>query len=138
MQDSEKKVEPTAPIGPSWAVTIVPLLLLAAFFIVMISVGETTRRTPEERRARTCGRDGESDAIYMAKEFVTKRLKAPSSADFPRRLQSAVYGKGCTFVVAGVVDAQNSFGAMIRGAYTGTLEYDPETDSWTAKDLVID
>lgn len=138
MQDAEKKLESTPPAGPNWAVIIIPVFLLAAFCTAMVETGKTTTETPADRRARICGKGGESDAVYMAQEFVTDRLKAPSTADFPRRLQSAVYGKDCTFIITGMVDAQNSFGAMIRSTYVGTLEYSPEADSWTVKDLLID
>ena len=74
----------------------------------------------------------------MAKQFVTQRLKAPSTADFGGFLsgnyQSAddcVTKTGPnTYLAAGWVDSQNSFGAMIRTTFVVKLR-DDKNGKWT-------
>lgn len=62
------------------------------------------------------------DAKICAMEIVKQNLKAPSTADFPApSLMSASNSYGDTWVVEGYVDAENSFGAMIRENFTVTL-----------------
>jgi hypothetical protein len=69
----------------------------------------------------------------MSKQFMEKRLKAPSTADFPwysNSEVSVIHRGGGTFDVRSYVDAQNSFGAQIRTHYTCTLK-DNGNDSWS-------
>lgn len=64
---------------------------------------------------------------YGSQEAVKAALKAPSTAKFP----SAVFGqddwrlwkKGDMVTVQSWVDAQNSFGAMIRSKFTAQFSY---------------
>ena len=62
------------------------------------------------------------DAKICAMQIVEQNLKAPSTADFPApSLMSASNPYGDTWVIEGYVDAENSFGAMIRENFTVTL-----------------
>lgn len=61
------------------------------------------------------------DAQYHCKEFVSARLKAPSTASFSSP-STAGSGEG-PYTVHGVVDSQNSFGAMLRSSYTCTVQF---------------
>jgi hypothetical protein len=57
-------------------------------------------------------------AYVEAKDFVSRRLKAPATADFAGYSDSAVVNKGDgTYIVVSHVDAQNAFGAKIRTQY---------------------
>ncbi len=49
--------------------------------------------------------------------IVSSHLKAPSTAKFPWPDEEKVSRSGDTWTVSGWVDAQNSFGAMIRSNY---------------------
>lgn len=74
----------------------------------------------------------EFGAKYMCEQFVTERLKAPSTAEFSSDPDVySVNGKPKNYaIVRGYVDAQNSFGAMIRSYYDCQVHYDiddPET-----------
>lgn len=96
--------------------------------------------TPESRRAEYCGDTHDSlfFAYSYAKDFVERRLKAPSTADFggfrdPDVTTARV--SGCEFLSKGYVDAQNSFGAKIRTPYSVTLEYLPEKKAWRAENI---
>lgn len=64
----------------------------------------------------------EIGAFVMSQEFVKEQLKAPSTAEFPWYEDSYVEDLGGgRFRVSAHVDAQNTFGAMIRSKYTCVL-----------------
>ena len=68
-----------------------------------------------------CTTGNEEDvAGQEAKHFVKQTLKAPRTAKFPFIVQGEYQGD-CLFVVRSYVDAENSFGAMIRTHYKATL-----------------
>jgi len=95
------------------------------------------------------GSDGESEkkdsskmdteAFTISKRFVEDRLKAPGSADFPVLDFTSKYQGDGTYIVTSYVDAQNSFGAMIRMYYVAKLKYNGGDWSsrlnWTLLDL---
>lgn len=56
------------------------------------------------------------DARRVCEGFVTDRLKAPSTAQFTRGGVTGTAVDGVT--VTGAVDAQNYFGAMVRGTFS--------------------
>lgn len=94
--------------------------------------------TPEIRREAKCGKEGKFSAGYMAEKFVRDRLKAPSTAKFPWYEESSVTISGeCEFVIRSYVDAQNSYGAMLRSDYVVKLEYDPVENVYTAQNIQI-
>jgi hypothetical protein len=66
-------------------------------------------------------RDRRPEAWQVCKQFVEEKLKAPSSADFPSRFAPGIeivrLEPGDEFEIVGYVDAQNSFGAMLRNHY---------------------
>jgi len=83
------------------------------------------------------GNHGEVDAFYISQQFVTKKLKAPSTAKFPWRSESTVKDLGNNrYEVISYVDAQNSFGAMLRMHYKCTVEY-VSGDNWKLISLEI-
>jgi hypothetical protein len=69
--------------------------------------------------------DGRIEALVMAHQFMERRLKAPSTADFPSIVSEGVgvfhMGNG-VFIVNSHVDAQNSFGAKIRTRFICKLK----------------
>ena len=69
---------------------------------------------------------GESDAWVCAKDVVERNLKSPSSAKFCLMSEATIHYNGeedggSRYTVSGYVDAQNSFGAMIRKNFTVNL-----------------
>lgn len=69
------------------------------------------------------------DAKRQSENFVKNRLKSPSTAKFDDPCESCVVKQDDgTWVVNSYVDAQNSFGAMIRENYICKMSYDPNTD----------
>jgi len=67
-----------------------------------------------------------TSAEIVCQKFVTARLKAPSTAKFPSTTEQSVHtitGQTDAFRVISYVDAENSFGAMIRNYYTCDVQY---------------
>lgn len=62
-------------------------------------------------------------AFNDAKDEVEKRLKAPSTAKFCKEYEAEILRDGNTWTVEGWVDAENSFGAMLRNKFVVKLTY---------------
>ena len=76
-------------------------------------------------------------AHVMCQTFVKRRLKSPSTADFPGGVAGTITERG-TIVVTSHVDSQNSFGAMIRTNYVCEVRpQDPKGKNWTLVDLRV-
>lgn len=63
------------------------------------------------------------DARAACRELVKDRLRSPASAQFS---DLAHRGSGVQFVVTGIVDSENAFGAMIRNSFTCEVRLDGE------------
>jgi hypothetical protein len=75
-------------------------------------------------------------AWVACQEFVGKRLKAPSTADYQSYDKGGVTIKtDSSFTVRGYVDAQNSFGAKLRSTYT--CEVHSAANQWILDDITI-
>jgi hypothetical protein len=93
---------------PDW-VPLVVITVIGAAIIAVVAAGALGDPDPE---------DAVKDACQSS---VESRLKAPSSADFGGQI--ATDDGGGSWTVEGSVDAQNSFGAMMRTDYTCTVDY---------------
>lgn len=90
----------------------------------------------EQERAKQCGEDSSAMAYVMSQQFVTDRLRAPATAEFPWSNEARVKPLGdCRFRVAAHVDSQNGFGALIRTHYTAVLIFTPESEMWEVEAL---
>jgi hypothetical protein len=79
----------------------------------------------------------EIGAFVMCKEFVRDRLKAPRTAKFQSVTQADFdYKGGQTWRVSSWVDAENSFGAMIRTDFVCEIRYEGD-DEWRLVDLEL-
>ncbi len=81
----------------------------------------------------------ELNAFIAGQRLVKDRLKAPSTAkfsDYYRGDSGASRVKGTTFRTWGYVDAQNSFGAMLRSQYLAFLNHDG--GYWNLDYLLLD
>jgi hypothetical protein len=86
-------------------------------------------RPPEDRKI---------EALSMCEQFVERRLKAPSTAKFSHVWDTTMTGSGDgPYRVSGFVDAQNSFGAMLRNHYVCTAQRSSSSDTWTLIDLTM-
>jgi hypothetical protein len=74
------------------------------------------------------------DAYTMSQDFMKRKLKAPASAQFQPFKSSevtVVFADGW-YLVSAPVDAQNSFGAMLRNNYLCKLRPVGNGDKWEA------
>lgn len=77
----------------------------------------------------------EIDAFVMSQNFVEKRLKAPSTAEFCSYSDATVLDLGDgRFRVSAYVNAENSFGAKVRTTYICVLK-SKDGDTWTLERL---
>ncbi len=73
-----------------------------------------------------------SDARDACREFVLDRIKSPATAEFSdERVIGIDPGP---YTVAGNVDSENSFGALLRGTYSCTVRADG--DRWVLESLI--
>lgn len=103
------------------------VLLIIASIVAGYWIFGIPERGPRVEAASNCDR---ISAFVMSQEFVRRELKSPKTAEFPYISDATVTvtpGKKCRFSVASYVDAQNSFGALIRTNYT--------VDVWTENGL---
>jgi hypothetical protein len=98
------------------------LLFLGPCFIALITHKETTPQKNTEYPT-------EIDACVQSTHIVENNLKSPSSAKFPW-VCSAFRTPAGAWSVHSYVDAQNSFGAMIRTNYIWTAEYNKDKNEW--------
>ncbi len=101
---------------------------------------EAARRAAQAQadRLAECSNEKTALAYVMIQEDVRRSLRAPSTAEFPGRFGVGTRNMGnCIYQVVGHFDAQNSFGAMIRGTFTGTTEYFPARGSWRTLTLDV-
>ena len=79
-------------------------------------------------------------AYVASQNMVTQRLRSPSTADFPNFGTNGVivnFERKCHFMVAGYVDAQNSFGGTARTRYIIEIEANPETGGYSGRNLIM-
>jgi hypothetical protein len=75
--------------------------------------------------------DRSGPAVTACENYVKNRLKAPATAKF----SDERWGQdGDTFTITGAVDAQNSFGALLRSRFTCRV-HDGGGDTWTVQSL---
>jgi hypothetical protein len=105
-------------ISGKTALIIMAVAFVLMFFFVFIPVSKHASK-PQRH-------DGPFEAQVMAQQFVKDGLKSPSTAHFGytgQLLDNIKRLDDGTFVVKGWVDAQNSFGAIIRTHYVLKLKY---------------
>ena len=77
------------------------------------------------------------DAFVMSQEFLKKKLKAPATAKFPDYENKSVQYLGDSiYTVVSYVDAQNTYGALLRSGYHCSLKY--EGENWQLITVSLD
>ncbi len=73
-----------------------------------------------------------TSAKYVAQQCVERELKSPKSAEFPyeKEAYSILHLNGDTFMVTSYVDAQNSYGALLRSNYVSVVRIDDKGDGY--------
>ncbi|HEY9414310.1 MAG TPA: hypothetical protein VIQ30_06100 [Pseudonocardia sp.] len=95
----------------------------AAVAAILVAAGGTAY-------ALGSGSSDEDTAVERCQTAVTAKLKSPASAEFADKVDVTTQkgNFGTYFQVFGQVDAQNGFGATVRGAYHCKVTL--EGDSW--------
>ena len=114
-------------------------LVLAIIGIVVLLIIFSPAKAPSST-ASAPREPGNIDAQVMCQQFIEKQLKAPSTAKFPSSREWKIDHVAGTadYHASSYVDAQNSFGAMIRSNITCDMTYDASTKLWTASKASID
>lgn len=90
---------------------------------------------PEPEPAYDLSEDSIS-ATVMCEEFVTDRLRSPSTADFPWTSERETYNpKRNTWTIVSYVDSQNGFGAEVRTDWVCEIT-SSDGENWTLVDLI--
>ncbi len=118
--------------GASILASVVSITVAVIFIASIFGGSDSGAGTKPSKRASPTRA---TDAIYPCKEFVKRRLKAPSTAEFPWSGQKAAKTAHGTYVVQSYVDAQNGFGAMIRNHYV--CEVVRTDNKWKLEDVVV-
>jgi len=120
--------------NPVWKKCLIGVI--ASFALLCYAISLPTPPPSAETTAPKVEHDPLS-AFVMSQTFVEKQLKAPATAKFPLYSESKVTDLGDgKYKVDSYVDAQNSFGAMIRTNYTCTLKYVGD-DKWQAEEVQL-
>lgn len=114
---------PDRPVRSAWEKAVIAVLVGVAFvgsLAWLLAVKGQANDPAIRERERLA--DLKLSACYAAKGFVERRLKAPSTAKFPNCYDVAVadYSRP-DYTMTLAVDAQNSFGAMLRNRYLITV-----------------
>ena len=102
---------------------ILPALLLAA--CVRESDGGQVARTSSPQDV----------APYMCQVFMKQALKSPGTASFVTDAVGAEQLDSVTWRAWGAVDAQNSFGAVLRSDFECQMRYEAANDRWELLNL---
>ncbi|MDZ7798366.1 MAG: hypothetical protein U5L76_01980 [Patescibacteria group bacterium] len=129
----EKKKKSSSAIG---CLVIIIILVIVGF---VSCSGDNDQNNSTSTTTTTTS---DSMAFVIAKGFVRDSLKSPSSADFPiLDFVSTSLGEN-RYQVTSHVDAENSFGVMIRSDWVATLKYlegdDADQNNWELEKLIID
>lgn len=113
----------------------ITLFVIVVMVALILSSGSKTN-TPD-----TPYMPSDSDAYVTSQTFVKLNLKAPATADFPTKSQAKIFQSfddDNIWEVTSYVDAQNSFGALIRSNFYVKIEYVPAKEEWKLLDIKID
>lgn len=126
--------------GNYWGCLVSSFIVFVVALMAFAWGGDYTWHPPTPvDRGPDSGLVDRSDACSMSQKFVRDALKSPASAKFPLWTEEncIVSQRGRIWIVSSYVDAQNSFGAMLRNDYVVEMIYYPSTDKWTLQDIQI-
>jgi hypothetical protein len=111
-----------------------PWLLAAVVAFALVSAGAwfLTRSDPAPPATSTTTIEG---AYVACEDAVRLRLKAPGTAQFGGRQASTTNPNQIPIYVTGWVDAENSFGALLRMEYECTVGHDER--GWLVSELTV-
>lgn len=108
--------------------------LIAGIAFLCLFLYSCTGRNSDGAKRDYC--NDEDYAYVAAKNLIKEKLKSPNSAKFSHITETTVTKyNGCIFEFSGYVDAQNSFGAMLREDYKIKVKYSETKDTYYLIDL---
>lgn len=113
-------------------------VLVIVMFVAVSQIYSDMVSTPKNPNAWKT-EDNKITAYLMMEDWVKDRLKAPSTAKFPRTTDYQSHTtklEGNKYQIHSYVDAQNSFGAQIRTYFKGTVQQISE-DKWSLISLEL-
>ncbi len=90
---------------------------------------------PDRGLGHMAAHGSQAEAYIRARECVAESLLSPASAQFPWLPDSARFD-GAAWHVAGHVDSQNAFGALIRSHWR--CEIEKRNGEWHCRALTVD
>lgn len=127
----------TRNLGTIALIPILAVLTLGCEELDTASVDDPTSevaKITDKKNKETLPRGDEYMAEVMCQEFVSKKLRAPSTAEF-NNTQHKVTGK--RWFVWGTVSAQNAFGGTVDAPYSCLLDETKRDDYWSAKSVMV-
>lgn len=110
-----------------WSVLTIAIISIPLFLLISGKSITMFKPKPIQPKVYT-EQDRERTAYVCAKFKVEEELKAPSTAKFQPSPDAVITNNGSYYFVKSYVDAQNSFGAMIRTDFIcKVLSPNPET-----------
>jgi len=102
------------------------IIICVGIILFCIMVVTCIVNMPEEDPNAWKTEDNKIMAYIMIEDFVKQRLKSPGTAEFPGVLDGKIDHVTAlgnqTYRIISYVDAQNSFGAMIRTKFIGEIK----------------
>jgi len=108
---------------------IIMILLAGGMYYMEVGGKEKSHKQPKPTAKQSLTQRQGLWAPAVAKHFVKMQLKSPTTA----KIKIKKMGKSAdnTWWVAGTVDAQNGFGAMIRATWYIDMTADPACPDYT-------
>jgi len=138
-----KSYNPLGKLGKKAKIVISILTIFVAItFIVVMIIGDSGSSQPTQplEVKPTC-----LESYIISQTYVERILKSPSTAEFINykcMVKGVDIENNKRYIVLGEVDSQNSFGAIIRNAYTINTDYLggewSEIKNWKLNILVFD
>jgi len=116
-------------------------IIVAAFFTIFVILPAIVSGSNPSDARIVNGKvmPSDSQAQMVAQVFVRQELKSPRSADFS--FDCNVKLNNNTYTVTGYVDAQNSFGGMMREYYCCEITYkggdENDMQNWRVRSVVF-
>ena len=115
---------------------VVLVIFLAVILIAMWVASQSSSSNQPRSTSQPRKTDAEIVARVGAEDIITQNLKAPSTAKFIN--MRILERSGNWFLMAADVDAQNSFGAMIRNRFHIILRVEGERYHWKRQVAAIE
>lgn len=113
------------------------VVAIALFVLVGLAVSHSDSPENAARREEVNRCGDRISAAVMAEQFVKDQIKTPATAKFPWGVGDTVMLECGRYRVRSYVDAQNSFGALVRTKYEAVVVH-KGGKTWGLQSLTFD